>query len=169
LPVDECQKILAGAGRYRSALALALFAGLRPDEIAGRGKPWMRWEHVDITERIVRVPAEIAKTRTARILEQLPAALWTWLQPGQGDISPGRSRQIAHLCARLAGYGPGRPWTHDALRHTFATYAVAETADPGRVALWLGHEGNPTMLYRHYRGLTKKTEADKFWALRPKH
>ena len=168
LPVGECEKILSGAGRYRSAIALALFAGLRPDEIAGRGKSWMRWDHVDAVEKILRVPAEIAKTRRARIIEQLPPALWAWLQPAAGEISPGRSRQIALLCARLAGYGPARPWPHDALRHTFATYAVASTADPGRVALWLGHEGIPTMLYRHYRGLTPKAEAEKFWALRPK-
>jgi integrase len=168
LPVRECESILDGAGRYRSAIALALFAGLRPDEIAGRGKPQLAWEHVQKVERIVRVPPEIAKTRRARILEGLPPALWTWLQLGEGTISPGRSRQITELCARLAGYGGARPWPHDALRHTFATYAVAATADPGRVALWLGHEGNPTMLYRHYRGLTTKAEADKFWALRPK-
>ena len=168
LPVGECERILAGAGRYRSAIALALFAGLRPDEIAGQGKPWMRWELIDLGEKIVRVPAEIAKTRRARIIEQLPQALWAWLEPGIGSVSPGRSRQIAQLCGRLAGYGPERNWPKDALRHTFATYAVAATADPGRVALWLGHEGVPTMLYRHYRGLTPKTEAEKFWALRPK-
>jgi integrase len=169
LPVVECQRILAGAGRYRSAIALALFAGLRPDEIAGRGKQRMKWEQIDVVDKTVRVPPEIAKTRTARVLEELPATLWNWLQPGQGNISPGRSRQIANLCARLAGYGPDRPWPHDVLRHTFATFAVAATADPGRVALWLGHEGNPTMLHRHYRGLTTRAEAEKFWALRPKH
>jgi site-specific recombinase XerD len=167
LPVEECQKVLLGAGRYRSAVALALFAGLRPEEIAGKGKPWLRWEHVRKSEKILRVPADISKTRRARILEKLPAALWAWIQPGQGEISPGRSRQVTELCAQLAGYGAGRKWPHDVLRHTFASYAVASTADPGLVALWLGHEGNPTMLFRHYRGLATKADAKRFWALRP--
>jgi len=58
-------------------------------------------------------------------------------------------------------------WPQDCLRHSFATYAVALTNNPGQVAIWLGHNGNPTMLYRHYRGLTTKAEADKFFALRP--
>lgn len=169
LPVGECEKILAGAGGYRSAIALALFAGLRPEEIAGKGKPWLRWEHVQKKERIVRVPPEISKTRKGRNLEKLPTAFWAWLEAGDGEISPGRSRQITELCARLAGYGEARPWPYDALRHTFATYAVAATMDPGRVSIWMGHEGSPTMLYRHYRGLTTGAEAKKFWALRPRH
>jgi integrase len=167
LPTAECEKILAGAGRYQSAIALSLFAGLRPEEIAGKGKPWLCWEHVQRKERIVHIPAEISKTRRARNLEKLPPAFWVWIESGNGEIAPGRSRQITEHCAKLAGYGKDRPWPHDALRHTFATYAVAATMDPGRVSLWMGHEGNPTTLFRHYRGITTETEAKKFWALRP--
>jgi hypothetical protein len=37
----------------------------------------------------------------------------------------------------------------------------------GKVALWLGDEGNPTMLHRHYRGLATKADSDAFFALRP--
>ncbi len=55
----------------------------------------------------------------------------------------------------------------DALRHTFASYAVALTSDPGRVAIWLGHEGNPTMLHRHYRGIATEADARRFFALMP--
>ncbi len=38
LPVDECSKIMAAAGDYRSALALMLFAGVRPGEVWGQHK-----------------------------------------------------------------------------------------------------------------------------------
>lgn len=134
LTVAECEKILTGAGRYRSAIALSVFAGLRPEEIAGKGKPWLRWEHVQRKERIVHVPAEISKTRRARNLEKLSPAFWIWLQSGDGEISSGRSRQITEHCAKMADYGEDRPWPHDALRQTFATYAVAATMDPGRVS-----------------------------------
>ena len=60
-----------------------------------------------------------------------------------------------------------RPWPHDVTRHSFASYAVALTADPGKVALWLGHQGNPTMLHRHYRGLARKADAEKYFAIKP--
>ena len=43
---------------------------------------------------------------------------------------------------------------------------VALTSDPGKVSLWLGHQ-SPTMLHRHYRGLTTKAEAVKFFDLAP--
>lgn len=53
------------------------------------------------------------------------------------------------------------------MRHTFATYATAYTEDAAKVSLWLGHEGKPQMLHRHYRGLTTKAQAEAFFALRP--
>jgi hypothetical protein len=172
LSVAECADILAGAGPYQSAIALGLFAGLRPEEIAGQGKQWMEWKHIDVAGKIVRVPAEVSKTRKPRPLEGLPDALWAWLKPGDAyePVSPGRARQIARVARDRAGYGlkekKGK-WPVDAIRHTFATYAVALLGEGGKVANWLGHEADSSMLYRHYRGLTTKAEAEKFWALRP--
>jgi len=169
LPAAECASIMAGAGKYRSALALMLFAGVRPDEIASQHKPALLWRHVNAAEKIIRVPAEIAKTGRARIMEDLPDAVWAWLDSGKPDTPacPARSMQAVRLAQSIAGYGPKRPWPHDALRHTFATYHVAAFNDPGKTSMLMGHEGNPTMLHRHYRGLATKAEADAFWALRP--
>lgn len=169
LPVNECRAIMEGAGKYRSALALMLFAGIRPQEVAGHHKVAMTWENVNTADKIVRVPAGISKIGRTRSLEGLPETLWAWLEPKalRDDVCPAKSREAVSLASRLAGYGPDRPWPQDALRHTFASYHVAAFSDPGKTALLLGHEGNPTMLYRHYRGLATKAEAEKFWALRP--
>lgn len=169
LPVAECEAIMQGAGRYRSALAVMLFAGVRPQEVASRYKPSLTWEHVNCTEHMIRIPAEISKTRKARIMEGMPPTLWAWLQPGalRDPICPARSREAVERAAEIAGYGKKRPWPVDALRHTFATYHLAAFADPGKTALLLGHEGNPTMLYQHYRGLATKADAEKFWKIMP--
>jgi integrase len=173
LPVEECRLILDGAGKYTAAFALMLFAGVRPYEVAGAGLKRLRWEHVNVSERIIRVPADVAKTGSARVVEGLPDVIWFWLAPLIGRpetlITTVNAPALIEKAALLAGYGDRdarvREWPHDAMRHTFASYAVALTSDPGKVSLWLGHEGAPTLLYRHYRGLTTKAEAEKFWSL----
>lgn len=170
LTVDECEAIMAGAGRFRAALALMLFAGIRPNEVSAEDKPPLLWRHVNAAERIIRIPGEIAKTGRARLIEGLPETLWHWLgvaRKPDDAICPAQCRQAVELAKGLAGYGPKRKWPHDALRHTFATYHVAAFNSPGQTAMLMGHEGNPTMLHRHYRGLATKIEAVKFWALRP--
>jgi integrase len=163
LSVEEVAAVLAGAGRYRNALALLLFAGVRPGEVAAMHKPPLLWGHVNVTEKLIRIPGAIAKTGKPRIIEGLPETLWRWLVPGRpGErVCPGRTVEAQRCAKRVLGR-----WPHDATRHTFATYALALTSDPGKVSLWLGHEGNPQMLYRHYRGLKTKAEAEAFWALR---
>jgi len=166
LTVEDARKVMAGAGRYRSALALLLFAGVRPEELAGRSKPPLLWRHVRTAERMVRIPAEVSKTGKPRIIEGIPEALWAWLQPGDesAPVSPGRTRQA--LERAQAAIAP-KPWPHDATRHTFATYALALTNDAGKVSHWTGHEGNPAMLQRHYRGLATRAEGEAFFGLRP--
>lgn len=169
------------APEYRPAAAMLLFTGLRPQELRGIGKPPLTYAAVNQADRIVRVPADIAKTRKWRVLEGLPGTLWDWLpqspDPAQ-PISPVSSARLIDLIQLAAGFirqGSGRgakrerlrAWPHDGTRHGFATYALALTSDAARVALWLGHEGNTTMLHRHYRGLATKADAERYFAIRP--
>jgi hypothetical protein len=68
LSVDEVAEVLNHAGPYRLALAMLFFAGIRPEELAGRHKQRLRWRHVRTEEKLIRVPAEIAKTGKPRLL-----------------------------------------------------------------------------------------------------
>lgn len=166
--------ILADAGPGRSAVALMLFAGIRPEEIAGRDKPWLRWEHINLAARFIRIPAEISKTGKVRLLEHLPATLWLWLTPGidgARNVSPVTARILRERAAHAAGLAS---WPHDCFRHTAASYLITYTRDAGRVSEWLGHEGRPTLLHQVYRGqLTlDRTQVDHamataYHALRP--
>lgn len=181
LSVEAVGRIMENVGEFRSAAALLFFAGIRPHEIHGQDKPPLRWASIREDERIVRIPAEVAKTRKSRILEGLPDALWNWLdRAGAKDdesICPTQSQNLMRRIQAAGGYAIReprtqqwrmlKPWPHDGTRHSFASYALALTSDPARVALWLGHESSPTMLYRHYRGLATKAEAEAYFGLFP--
>lgn len=173
LHAADVQALLEGAGPYRHAVALMVFAGIRPDEVAGEHKPPLAWEHVDRKAKRVRVPVEISKTRAPRIIERLPPALWTWLEdaPAQatGPICPARSRQVIRRCwAVLKKRRPDlERWPVDVLRHTAASYLLAMWGDAGRVSRVLGWEGKTEILFARYASTMTKAQAQAIAALRP--
>ncbi len=52
------------------------------------------------------------------------------------------------------------------MRHSYATYRLAATADAARVALEMGN--SPQKLMRHYRELADKREAAAWFSISPK-
>ena len=52
------------------------------------------------------------------------------------------------------------------MRHTYASYHLAYHGSPDRTAHELGHR-DTNMLYKHYRQLVTKDEAEAFWAIKP--
>lgn len=175
LTVAQAEAILAAVGNARSAVALMLFAGLRPEELTADrpGKPRLTWQNVDPVEKYVRVPAEVSKTGKTRVLEHLPDTLWAWVTPGHpGDpVAPVNGQTIRDRARAAAGL---RKWPHDCFRRTAASYLMTFTRDAGRVSEWLGHEGRPTLLHQVYRGVVAldgsrltKERAEAYFALRP--
>jgi integrase len=59
------------------------------------------------------------------------------------------------------------PWPQDCLRHSFASYHLAMFESAEKTALQMGHNSTD-MLFRHYRELVTKEQAEKFWALMPR-
>jgi integrase len=183
LTVDECEHALKGVlPKYRAPLALMLFAGVRPEELHGDGKPPMDWRHVDVAGKRVTVPAECTKVRNAaRILDGLPRNLWTWLPapaPESGAILAQDSQTLRVHVKTILGFveraegirtaEAGRRWPHDAFRHTFATYHLAHYNDPGRTGRLLGHRGSTELLHARYAASTAlAADGAKFFALRP--
>jgi integrase len=170
LSVEQCRRLLEGMGRYRAAVAVALFSGVRPEEIAGRDKPALNWAHVREKEEVLRVPGDIAKVAgVPRTLEGLPDALWRWLkvcpEKREGPVCPARFREIGRRGREVLGLPV---WPKDITRDTFASYAVAFMGDAAKVALWLGHEGDQRLLHRHYRGVVSEAAAKEFFGLRPR-
>lgn len=173
LPVADCAAIMHGvAERWRPAAALALFAGIRPQELSGFGKERLGWGSVDMAGKIIRVPASVAKTRRERIIEGLPPTVWAWLAlvPEKlrvGPICPGSHQGfIGAVKAACGRVGKGK-WPQDGTRHAFASYAVALNSDPGKVSLWLGHQGRPELLLTRYRALATEAQAKGFFGIVP--
>lgn len=167
LTVDACAKLLKTKSHFRPAIALMLYAGIRPEEIHGPDKPPMLWSDVHIEEGKIIVRAECAKTREKRVIEDLPGSIWQWLEPQSPDkpICAPRARQIIKWAKKTLGYAKNQSWHQDATRHTFASYMLAVTKNPGQVSLWLGHGGDIEMLMAHYNKPGQRAPGLKFLAI----
>lgn len=160
LGVDECRRLLRHANSSAlPAILLGLFAGIRPDEVSR-----LKWSAVDWSEKIIRIDADVSKTRTPRNIENIPDTLWRQLKPWEKETSGFICRWPRKPIEKARDDASLTRWPHDALRHTFATYYCAHTGNPGVVAYVLGHS-NLSMLTRHYNGVAKKSEAIEFFAL----
>jgi hypothetical protein len=57
-------------------------------------------------------------------------------------------------------------WKHNALRHSFISYRLAEIQDTAKVALEAGN--SPAMIFAHYRELVTPEDAAAWFAVTPK-
>ncbi len=157
----------------RAALVIGLFCGCREAEV---GK--LTWQSVDIEGEVVTIGASISKVnqrRTIRLKENAVAWLMPLRQTG-GKIMPTGREALAHLQAarNAAGFGAPRdctaenalrPWPSNALRHSYASYALSQWPDAAALALEMGN--SPAVILRHYRSLVKPAAAAAFWNITP--
>lgn len=177
MEVEDVGRLLTHALAYHSfmvpELAIGFFAGLRSSEI---GK--LTWADLNFEEKIITVRPEVAKTRQARHVP-MSENLVAWLQEAchdhSQDVRGGNTLCIrvppihdkafaAHrrkLCKDL-----GIEWPANAMRHSYASYHYALHEDASKTAATLGH-ADTNMLFRNYRGLATKAQAEKYWGLRP--
>jgi integrase len=66
--------------------------------------------------------------------------------------------------AKIEGW-PAFAWKHNALRHSFISYRVAETQDVAKVSLEAGN--SPQMIFKHYRELVRPDAAKAWFGLMP--
>ncbi|MBN8247013.1 MAG: hypothetical protein J0L84_06170 [Verrucomicrobia bacterium] len=143
-------------------LALAAFGGFRTESEVGR----MSRADVEaaLQAGVVRPPVE-NKTRRQRLVPVLPclrAWLARWLPLG-ADVIPPNFRKRWRVIFRAAGI---HPWPQNVLRHSRASYRLAETGDERLTAAEDGH--TPDVLVRHYRALVTPEAAREYFAIIPK-
>ena len=157
----------------RAALVIGLFCGCREAEI---GK--LTWQSVDLEGEVVTIGAGISKVNQRRTIRLHPNAI-SWLMPLRqtgGKIMPTGRVALAHLQAarNAAGFGAPRhctpergltAWPSNALRHSYASYALAQWPDAAALALEMGN--SPAVILRHYRSLVKPAAAVAFWKITP--
>ncbi len=161
--VAQAERLLRHAGDFGLLpyVALGLFAGLRSAELLR-----LDWSAVNWTEKSVVVGAQVAKKRSRRVLE-IGSALEAWLagceQLKGALVEADRFRENLDALRKAAGL---EDWPHNGLRHSFASYHLAAFGDAMKTATILGHK-DPGVIHNHYKALVQKSEAAKFWSLRP--
>lgn len=170
---DELSALLEYAATHHKDmipwLVVGAFCGVRQQEIVR-----LEWNDIDMTHRELKVPHRKSKTGEPRIVPMCePAIAWleNWISNGQsqnGFLIPGdtpekregkQQRWIKSIKRN------GLPWKHNALRHSFASYACAREEVYERVAAWLGH--SPSVLNKHYRKTKTRKEADAWFRILP--
>ncbi|MGZ4973442.1 MAG: tyrosine-type recombinase/integrase [Limisphaerales bacterium] len=169
--VDELTRIFATA---RPALvpflAIGAFAGLRSAEIER-----LDWSEVRLDDGFIEVKASKAKTASRRLVP-ISENLKLWLtdhKKPNGDVCPfaNMSKQLLWLAEDVhkAWQTESRPgqfkWKHNALRHSFISYRVAQVQNVAQVALEAGN--SPKMVFSNYRELVRPTDAQRWFAITP--
>jgi site-specific recombinase XerD len=142
-------------------VAISGFAGLRRAELER-----LQWEDVNISRGFITVGAVQAKTSRRRLIP-ICSALKDWLAPiakARGPVGPQVNFRRRFDKVRVKA-GLAENWEGNELRHSFATYRLAETADAARTALELGN--SPAVLFQHYAELATPDEATAWFLLKP--
>jgi integrase len=140
--------------------ALGAFTGLRAAELIR-----LEWHDVNFARGHIQVAKRKAKTATRRLVPIQPN-LAMWLGPyrskNKGVVFASEhagDRAIAQAKAT------GVEWPNNVLRHSYATYRLAQCHDAARVALEMGN--SPQMLFRNYRELADEKEGADWFNIVP--
>ena len=165
---DEIRALLAAADpNLIPALAIGAFAGLRMAELTR-----LDWKQVRLTERLIVVEADQAKT-AARRLVPISDNLLQWLMPhycpegsvgGCVDATDRDGHALGNRLLRTAARASVQ-WKRNGLRHSFISYRTAALKDVPAVALEAGN--SPAVIFSNYRALATEAEGQAWFAVRP--
>lgn len=160
LTVQECVSLLKACDSDTLPfVAISLFAGLRAAEVQK-----LDWAEVDFEGGHIEVKATKAKTARRRLIP-ISSNLAKWLKPyaeSKGAVIPLGLRKRFDAVKERAGL---MDWPQNAMRHSYASYRLAECQDAARVSLEMGN--SPQMIFAHYRELVKPKDAAHFWKIIP--
>jgi integrase len=139
-------------------IVLAMFCGVRPNEIRR-----LSWADLDLDQKFLTIDAAASKVRSRRIVT-IPDCAVAWLKRFKECPLRPKPMTLTRRLRRLSRLMGAKRIPADILRHTAASYLIA-VHGARLTAEWLGN--SETILYRHYRQLVTREEADKFWALTP--
>ncbi|MCB1096516.1 MAG: tyrosine-type recombinase/integrase [Verrucomicrobiae bacterium] len=163
-------------------IAMATLAGIRVDGELQR----LEWKAVNLRTGVIHISASVAKrTKKGGRKRQIPISenLREWLltcKPRTGKVAPPNSRRLMDAARVRAGFKPShfstdpetrkieeslKDWPRNAMRHSFASYRMAETMHEGIVAEEMGN--SPSIVQRHYKALVTREDAEEFWNIGP--
>jgi integrase len=157
---EELQRLLSVADEEAELyLCLGAFTGLRSAELIR-----LSWEDVKLARGYIDVAKDKAKTATRRLVP-IQQNLAGWLEPFVREKRAGRVFVSEHAADRTITLAKqiGVAWPNNALRHSYATYRLAQCQDAPRVALEMGN--SPQMLFRNYREIADEQDAAAWFGI----
>jgi integrase len=144
---------------HRLYFALGAFTGMRSSEILR-----LEWSDVNFEREHITAAREKTKTATRRLIPIQPN-LMQWLAPYRNRSGAlFRSRRDVDRAIAFAKRNKVS-WPPNALRHSYATYRLADIADTARVALEMGN--SPQKLMTNYRELADERDAAGWFSIAP--
>jgi integrase len=174
LTVQEFTQLLqtaqGGFSELIPYLTIAGFAGLRRREMIAKypEEAVLQWSDVMFDKRLILVRPEVAKTSRRRF-PQIEDALAHWiddsLRKTEGAVIPHGEGWFKERFAKLCAAAKVAP-THNALRHSFASYFLARTGEQGvgRCAVILGN--SESVARSHYIESLMPGDGDAWFGIR---
>jgi integrase len=158
-PKQLADLMAAGGEEAKLYFAIGAFTGLRSAELIR-----LEWEDVNFGRGYIQVGKAKAKTATRRLV-QIQPNLEMWLAPYRAKS--GLIFVSEHAADRSIeqAKAAGIEWPNNVLRHSYATYRLAQCQDAARVALEMGN--SPQMLFRNYRELADEQDAAAWFGIVP--
>ena len=168
LTLPEIAELFRAASRLQltdcvPAMALMLFAGIRPREIER-----LYWSDIDPEEKVISISPTHSKTGGSRHVSIFPVLEKILLSPCRHEtakICPANWQRKWAKIRRNAGWSTAEnPWRQDVLRHTFASYHLKFFKNLPQLQCEMGH-ASPRLLRTRYlsmRGVTLAS-AELFW------
>ncbi|HEY5915421.1 MAG TPA: tyrosine-type recombinase/integrase [Verrucomicrobiae bacterium] len=158
-------------------LAIGAFAGIRTSEMLR-----LDWSDVKMdngSSSIVVQKGKVKRRYKSRRIVPMTENLKAWLEPyakAQGPVwawsEPQLHKRFQELADKVETAMRKRDksiefkWKHNALRHSFISYRVADVKDVPKVAVEAGN--SPQMIYSNYLELVTEPDAQAWFAIRPK-
>ena len=124
----------------------------------------MTQRDISFSDKEVTLKGRQTKTRRKRFVDISDNCL-QWLKLGAKLPKANQNHQWAALMVKVKAELGYDKWPHDALRHSFCSYYLAAHENAAKTALQAGH--TESILFKHYRKLVKKEQAEKFWNIFP--
>ncbi|MBQ5665727.1 MAG: tyrosine-type recombinase/integrase [Akkermansia sp.] len=148
-------------GSCAAAVGMMLYAGIRPHEVAR-----LTWAQVDLQAQAIYILPQHSKTGGARrvtIHKPLLRILRKRKGEDNGLICPRNWLHHWRELRRASGWGGGRKWPQDVLRHTFASYHLSHFRSYAELQVEIGHR-DATLLRTRYVDQRGVQRAARFWA-----
>ena len=162
-PTQVAELLSCANDTVAAGLAISFFAGLRASEIER-----LDWADIDLEEGHIDIKAKNSKSARRRIVT-ISDNLKEWLLPyekHEGKVIGSIPWQWRSGYEEAREAAKIKEWPHNAGRHSFASYHLADHEDAGKTAFELGHT-NQRIVYQHYRKLVKPKAAATYWSITP--